>query len=60
MNTALQNESAKLTDFKPYRISDFQKLGRQQWKRRTLKLHVRLALVDASVVKSMRENAYQR
>ena len=57
MNTPLQKVSAKPTDSKSYRISD---LIPRNWKGsnekpRIPKLHVRLALVDASVVKSRRK-----
>ena len=62
INTALHSVSAKPTDCKPYRISD---LLPRNWessngKGRFPKLHVRLALVDASVVKSRRKFACQR
>ena len=60
INTVLQNVSAKPIDSKPYRISDLKKLRGQQRTRRIPKLHVRLALVDASAVKSKRKNACQR
>ena len=67
INTALQNVSAKPTDSKPYRISYFlprnwegsNEKGEQQRKRIIPKLHVRLALVDASVDKSRRKDAFQ-
>ena len=62
INTALQNVSARPAETKPYRISD---LNPRKWegnneKRRVQELYVRLALVDASMVKSRREDACHR
>ena len=53
ISTAIQNVSMKTNDSKPYRISD---LIPRNWegnneKRRIPKLHVRLALMDASMVR---------
>ena len=61
INTALLNVSAKPTDSKPYRISDFLPRNGEgsNVKGELPTLHVRLARVDASVVKSRRRNACQ-
>ena len=58
ISTALQNVSARPAESKPYRISD---LIPRNWegsneKRRVQKLHVGLALVDASVVGQIKES----
>ena len=56
ISTAMQSMSVRPSDFKPYKISD---LIPRSWegkneKKRIPKLHVRLALVDASMVRSWR------
>ena len=61
INTALQNVSVKPNGSKPYRISVLlpRNWGRQQRRKIIPKLHVRLALVDASVIKPRRNNTCQ-
>ena len=62
INTALQNVPARPGETKPYRISDLitRNCEGNDGKRIVQELYVRFALVDASMVRSRREDACHR